>query len=77
EPNRKMSPIEILISPFTINANIRISSVTTVKSNLTVLKADFITFYDAETTHMKNPNMKPIRTNLILVRSKASFFATN
>jgi hypothetical protein len=77
EPNRMMSPLEIYQPPFTIKANIRISQITTVKSNLTALKSDFITFYDAETTISKNPNMKPICTNMILVRSKASFFTTN
>lgn len=77
EPNRKMSPIEVHFPPFTTRASIRISEITTVKSNLEVLKADFISFYNAETTHTNNPNMKAIRTNMILVRSKASIFSTN
>ena len=75
EPNRLMAPIEILLPPFKIQANMRISEVTTVESNLKVLKSNFITFYDAETVHANNPNMKAIKTNLILVRPRAALFA--
>lgn len=77
EPNRVMSSVHIDIPPFTTTANMRISEVTTVKSNLEVMKSDFITFYDAQTTHANSPNMKPIPTNMILVRSKASMFSPN
>lgn len=77
EPNRIMSRIDIFLPPFKITANIRISEVTTVKSNLDVLKSDYITFYDAEIVHANNPNMKAIKANLILIRSKTSIFTPN
>ena len=74
EPNRKMSAVNFFTPPFTVNGEMRISEVTTVKTNLEVLKAEFIAFYNLEITHANNPNMKPIRTNMGYVRTKQSIF---
>jgi len=75
EPNRKMAQVNFLTPPFTVQGEMRISEVTTVRSNLEVLKSTFIAFYNLEITHANNPNMKPIRTTMGYVRSRQSIFS--
>ena len=74
EPNRLMTPITAYIGPFRATLQMRISERTTVRTNLEVSKSDFITFYDAEITHPHNPNMKPIKNNLVYIRQKTAIF---
>lgn len=75
EPNRIMTPITVHVGPFLVQAQMRISERTTVKTNLEVSKAEFISVYDAEVTHPHNPNMAPIKNNLMYVRLKNCLFA--
>ena len=74
EPHRMMTPILAYIGPFKAKLQMRISERTTVRTNLEVSKSDFITFYDAEITHPHNPNMAPIKNNLVYIRQKTGIF---
>ena len=75
EPHRLMTPVIAHIGHFKAKIQMRISDRTSVKTNLEVAKSEFITFYDAEVTHPHNPNMKPIKNNLIYIRLKHCIFA--
>ena len=75
EPNRKMEPIAAYLGAFTLRGLIRISEVTTVKSNLEVLKAEFITLYDLEICHSHKTEMSAIRTNMGYFRIRENIFA--
>jgi hypothetical protein len=75
EPNRMMTPITAHVGPFLVRAQMRISEQTTVKTNLEVSKAEFVSVYDAEISHPHNQNMAPIKNNLMYVRLKNCLFA--
>lgn len=75
EPNRRMVPITSYMGPFQIQGSIRISEVTTVKSNIEVMKAEFLTLYDLEISHAHKPEMKPIHSNMGYFRIRENLFA--
>ena len=75
EPNRKMEPISVYLGAFTLRGFIRISEVTTVKSNLEVLKSEFITLYDLEINHSHKKEVSAIRTNMGYFRIRENLFA--
>jgi hypothetical protein len=75
EPNRVMAPLTMYMGSFSIHGVMRISEVTTVKSNLEVLKSDFLTLYDLEISHSHNTEMKSIRTNMGYFRVRDNLFA--
>lgn len=77
EPHRIMSPIIVHVGPFTVNAQMRISDRTSIKTNLEVSKSAFITFYDAAITHPNAPNMPPIKNNLVYIRLATAIFAVD
>lgn len=76
EPNRAMKPVVIQVGAFHFNANLRISTQTTIKDFLGVSKAQFISVYDLEIVHPYNENLKPVKTNMALVRREAVSFGT-
>lgn len=76
EPNRAMKSVVIQVGAFNFNANLRISTQTSIKNFLGVSKAQFIPVYDLEVLHPYNNNLKPVKTNMALVRREAVFFAT-
>ena len=76
EPNRAMEKVMIMVGAFQFNANLRISTQTTIQAFLGVSKAQFFSVYDLEVVHPYNPNMKPVKTNMALIRREAVFFAT-
>ena len=75
EPNRKMEPLTAYLGAFTLRGSIRISEVTTVKSNIEVLKAEFLTLYDLEISHSHKKEMSAIRTNMGYFRVRENLFA--
>jgi len=75
EPNRKMESITAYLGAFTLRGLIRISEVTTVKSNLEVLKSEFLTLYDLVISHSHKKEMRPIRTNMGYFRIRENLFA--
>lgn len=77
EPHRIMTPVGVHIGAFQAKVQMRISDRTSVKTNLDVSKSEFITFYDAEVTHPHNPNMPPIKNNLIYTRMRSAIFSVD
>jgi hypothetical protein len=77
EPHRKMAAVTVYIGPFRAKAVMRISDLTNVKSSLEVTKSEFISFYNAEVTHPHNPNMPPIKNNLIYIRLRRATFSVD
>lgn len=75
EPNRKLEPITVYLGAFTLRGLIRISEITTVKSNLEVLKSEFITLYDLEISHSHKKEMSAIRSNMGYFRIRENLFA--
>jgi len=75
EPNRKMAAITAYLGSFTVHGSIRISEITTVKSNLEVLKSEFTTLYNLEISHSHKKEMSPIRSNMGYFRVRANLFA--
>ena len=76
EPNRKMAPLTIYMRAMKINGHIRISEVTDTKTTLEVMKADFLTVYDLEISHLNNTQMSPIRTSQAYFRIHSLLIAT-
>lgn len=75
EPNRAMRSVEVQVGAFQFNAHVRISTQTSIQAFLGVSKAQFLSVYDLEVVHPYNPNMKPVHTNMALVRREAVFFS--
>lgn len=74
EPNRKMVPLTAFMGAFCIQGSIRISEVTTVKSNIEVIKSDFLTLYDLEIRHNYKTEMQAIRSNMGYFRVRENLF---
>ena len=75
EPNRIMVPLLAYVSGFHFNVQARISTATTLKNFLDVSKSTFLSFYNASITHPHSPQMKPIQTQMVLVRRNGAVFA--
>ena len=75
EPNRKLEPITLYMSALKISGSIRMSEVTDAKTTLEVMKADFMTLYDVEVSHITNTQMAPIRTNQAYFRINSLLIA--
>ena len=75
EPNRKMQPMTVFLGPFTVKGSIRISGLTTVKSNLEVTKSEFMALYDLQINHTHQREMKPIHAKMGYFRVRENIFA--
>ena len=75
EPNRKMAPLAVYLGTFKIQGSLRISEITTVKSNLEVTKANFTTLYNLKISHSHKKEMKQIRSNMGYFRIRENLFA--
>ena len=67
-PNRIMMPIIAHVGAFNFNAEVRISTQTTLQRFLGNAKSEFISIYNAEVRHPGNPKMKPINVTVAYIR---------
>ena len=73
EANRVMVPINVTVGTFIIKANVRISSQTDLASNLDVLRASWMSLYDASISNPYLPQFS-IQVPMLLVNpADASF----
>lgn len=75
EPNRKMAPVTVYMGAFRIQASLRISEVTTVKSNIEVMKSEFLSLYNLEIRHNLKTEMQAIKSNMGYFRIRENLFA--
>lgn len=75
EPHRRMASLTTYLGSFRIEGSIRISQITTVKSNIEVMKSEFLTLYDLEIRHNFKTDMQAIRSNMGYFRVKNNTYA--
>lgn len=75
EPNRKMEKVMAVFGTFYIQANMRMSAVTTLGNYLSTSKEIIISLYDAEISNPVIPQMGVLRTPMVYVRPNATMFS--
>jgi hypothetical protein len=70
-----MVPVSLYLGALQAKAAMRIAQVSTVRTTLGAVKANFISLYDLEIFHPNNPKLAPIRSNLGYFRVNAILVA--
>ena len=76
ELNRRMEPVNAIISSFVVKGNMRISANATLKKFIEVTHENFTGLYDAEISSLTLQNFGPIKLPYVLVRQAATIFTT-
>jgi hypothetical protein len=67
EPNRMMTPVDLLVGTFVMKGKIRISTQTEVGVSLEVARVSWMSLYDAVITNPYLPQMPPLSVPMLLV----------
>lgn len=76
EPNRKMEPVNALVSTFLVKGSLRLSTSSSLHKFLEITRENFTALYDAEVTNLLIPSFGPLTVPYILVRQESTVFAT-
>lgn len=74
EPNRKMEPVSVIVSSFRVDANLRLSSQSSLSKYLEVNRENFTGLYDAKISNMVISSMGIISVPFLLVRQETAVF---
>ncbi len=67
EPNRVMQPAYIWLGIFLIEAEMRISTQTDLRTFLDIAKGTYMPVYNAKIASPTNPGLKPIQVDMLLI----------
>ncbi len=73
EQNRMMQPMEVMVGPFVLKGKIRISMQTDVATSLDVMRATWLSIYEAEIANPHLPQFN-VKAPMLLVNSNYVLF---
>lgn len=76
EPNRKMTPISVIVGTFKIDGFMRMSTQSNLAKYLDITRENFTSIYDAEISSPILPSLGIFRVPFLLVRQSAVIFST-
>ncbi|MEK6221067.1 MAG: hypothetical protein N2D54_02345 [Chloroflexota bacterium] len=76
EQNRKMGSLTAFVGGFHFDAEVRIAKQTGLKNYIDVVKAEFLEIYNTQVTLPTSTVVKPVQTNIALVKRQGVFFSS-